>query len=149
MTPTHSRCAFCGQQAEDLCPRCQQWCCADHRPTLGEGWPADGYPQDDLCVACARAISRCGRQAGRVVVAGSAAVLGMVLASLMVLMIGGVLGLSADIIILCMLAAELVGGVGTAYLADRQMQRWLVQRDQQVLSSLPRAKLLTRNRPPE
>jgi hypothetical protein len=147
MTTQRPTCAFCKQSAVDLCPRCQRWRCAEHRPTVSDGWPAEGYQHGDLCGSCTHAVGRCGRQAGRVVVAGSAAVLGMVLASLMVLMVGGALGLSADIIILCMLGAELAGGVGSAYLADRRMQRWLLQRDQHGLANIPEARLLERGRP--
>ncbi len=79
----------------------------------------------------------------RVSVAASAAVIGMALGAFATMVIGGVLGLGTDIIVVTMLAAELGLGGASAYVADRQVQRYLLRRDQRHLDTdLPEARLL-------
>lgn len=139
-------CGFCDRPAIDSCPRCQRSRCAQHGPNgRSKSWPSAGYKVPDLCPECLSNDDRHARKAGRVAIAASAAVIGMAVSAFGVLFLGGALGIGAELTVLCMLVAEIgVGGL-SAYVADRRVHNWLVQRDQKLLqTNLPEARLLQR-----
>lgn len=144
MTHASLTCAFCDHAAHDLCPRCDRPRCEAHGVgKLDSSWPKSGYNEIVLCPDCVRSSKKRSRKAARVSVSASAAVVGMAVGALTTMLIGGALGLGADLIVLCMLLAEVgVGGL-SAYAADKRMQRWLLERDQRHLDTdLPEARLL-------
>lgn len=144
MTSEHATCGFCDRSAVDRCPRCTRSRCAQHSSRgQARSWPSAGYKIPDLCSECLVFEARNTRKAGRVAIAASAAVVGMAVSAFAVLMLGGALGIGAELTVLCMLVAEVgVGGL-SAYVADRRVRNWLLQRDQKLLAtSLPEARLL-------
>ena len=144
--PHNAICWFCASSADDRCPRCRRPRCAQHgHSARSNTWPDSGYRIVDLCPDCSVAEERYGRKAGRVVVAAGAAVVGMAASAFGIMLLGGVLGLGAQLTVLSMLVAELSMGTLSAYAADRQVQRWLIRRDQRRLGEgLPKARLLER-----
>jgi hypothetical protein len=130
-------CAMCQAPAQARCPRCEQPLCAEHALAPGAAH----------CRDCERAVEarERGRLGERVAVAATAAIGGMIVGAILVMLAAGALGLAPEIIILIMLVAELGAGGLSAYAADRGMQRWLRRRAGTELGSLPEARLLDRH----
>lgn len=132
MSALQRNCGQCDALAESRCPSCEQPLCHQHAVP----------PHRSQCGSCHLIITARvkDRLATRVLVASSAALAGMAVGAVGVMLVASVLGLPAELIIMLMLATEIAIGVLSARTADRHLQRWLEDRGE--LAELPRARLL-------
>ena len=132
MSAVQKTCGQCNAAAGSRCPSCDQPLCPHHAVP----------PHRSQCGSCHLVISARARNrlATRVAVASSAALAGMAVGAVAIMLVTSALGLPFEIIIMLMLMAEIGIGALSARTADRHVQRWLDSRGE--THDLPRARLL-------